>query len=365
MVQTEILKGEDAFFLGAGTGNGFYSLFDELCDPDAGDRLCILKGGPGTGKSSLLKKLAAAADKKGVYCQRIWCASDPDSLDAVLLPGLRFSAADGTAPHVLEPAYPGVCETLADLGRFRDDGRLRENAGEILRLTRENRDAHKRCAAFLKGAAAAEKEIRAVAESELDRAKADAFAARLAEKELGAAASQPGRTARRFLTALTPKGVTTFFCTVRNICDRVILLEDETGAAAARILAGLTAAAAAAGTDAIRCLSPFSPSDTAQLIIPARRLAVCTVNRRFTYPGEAARVVRCGRFYAAGMEKRHKNRFAFCRKTADELLEEAFLRQKAAKGIHDALERYYVAAMDFDAENEFAAAFVKRVFAEG
>lgn len=361
MVHTEILKGPDAFFMGASTGNGFYSLFDGLCDPAAGDRLCILKGGPGTGKSSMLGRIARAADAKGIYCQRIHCSSDPDSLDAVLLPGLGFSAADGTAPHVLEPAYPGVCETLADLGAFRNDALLRENAEAVIRLTRENREAHARCAAFLKGAAAAEKELRDTAGAELDREKTDDFAARLAAKELGAAASHPGKVSRRFLTALTPKGVTAFYCTVRNVCDRVILLEDEAGAAAARILAGVAAAAKTAGCDAIVCLSPFAPGDAAQLLLPDRRLAICTVNRRFAFPGEAARTVRCGRFYAQGMEKRNKNRFAFCRKASDELLEEALRRLRDAKGIHDALERYYTAAMDFDAQNEYVTAFIRKL----
>ena len=45
------------YFLGANSKNGFYSLYDELF---AGEyRLHIIKGGPGTGKSSFMRKIGA------------------------------------------------------------------------------------------------------------------------------------------------------------------------------------------------------------------------------------------------------------------------------------------------------------------
>ncbi len=363
MDQTDILKGPDSFFLGAGTPGGFFSLFDELCDPDDGWRLYILKGGPGTGKSSFLKKIAAAADKKGLYCERIFCSSDPDSLDGVILPGRKLSFADGTPPHTLEPRFPGVCETLIDLGRFRDDRRLRENAKEILRLTRENGEAHKRSAAFLRAAAGAEKEISVVCAGLLEEAKLKAFCDAFAARELNAAAPRPGKMKRRFLNAFTPGGRTSFYCTVANICERVIVLEDETGVAAAGILDRLARAAQAAGTDGIRCLSPMDPARrTAHLLLPDVGLALLTSNRVFPYPGTADKTVRCTRFFTAGELKKQRSRFAFGRKAENELLAEACERLKEAKTLHDELEAYYIDAMDFDAENEFAEKFIKKIF---
>ena len=198
MMQTDILKGPDAFFLGAGTPGGFYSLFDELYTPEDGWRLYIVKGGPGTGKSTLMKRVAAAAERRGLYCERIYCSSDPDSLDGVIVPGLKCSIADGTSPHVLEPKYPGVSETLVDLGQFRDDGELVPHADAVIRLTKENAAEHKKCAAFLKAAAAAEKEIAAAAEDALDETKLNVLANKLIAGELRAAGSHRGRVKRRF-----------------------------------------------------------------------------------------------------------------------------------------------------------------------
>ena len=44
------------FFLGANSGEGFYSLYDQMLNGRFDD-LLILKGGPGCGKSTFLKTL--------------------------------------------------------------------------------------------------------------------------------------------------------------------------------------------------------------------------------------------------------------------------------------------------------------------
>ena len=43
-------------FPGGNTTRGFYSFFDHIIEPDA-NRLFILKGGPGVGKSTFMKKI--------------------------------------------------------------------------------------------------------------------------------------------------------------------------------------------------------------------------------------------------------------------------------------------------------------------
>ena len=121
-----------SFFMGANTPEGFYSLFDGLYSAAEGWRAFVIKGGPGTGKSTLMKRIAAEADARGLFCERIHCSSDPNSLDAVILPGLKIAVADGTPPHAIEPRYPGVCEKIVDLGACRDDAVLRADAEKII-----------------------------------------------------------------------------------------------------------------------------------------------------------------------------------------------------------------------------------------
>jgi Cdc6-like AAA superfamily ATPase len=54
-----------SYFLGANTPYGFYSLFNELYNPDSDDKIYLIKGGPGTGKSSIMKRVASEAEKNG------------------------------------------------------------------------------------------------------------------------------------------------------------------------------------------------------------------------------------------------------------------------------------------------------------
>lgn len=88
-----------SYFLGANTPGGFYSLMDKLLDPAKARAIYILKGGPGCGKSTLMKKLGAWGEEAGQRVEYIYCSGDPDSLDGVIFPDLAVAIADGTAPH--------------------------------------------------------------------------------------------------------------------------------------------------------------------------------------------------------------------------------------------------------------------------
>ncbi len=87
------------YFLGANSKDGFYSLMDRLIDPAEARAIYILKGGPGCGKSSLMKKVGQAAQDAGCCPQYIYCSGDPDSLDGLVIDEWGVALCDGTAPH--------------------------------------------------------------------------------------------------------------------------------------------------------------------------------------------------------------------------------------------------------------------------
>ena len=49
------------WFLGSNSEHGFHSLYDGFCAGD-GDFLRVIKGGPGTGKSSFMRAIGRAAE---------------------------------------------------------------------------------------------------------------------------------------------------------------------------------------------------------------------------------------------------------------------------------------------------------------
>ena len=87
------------YFLGANSPSGFYSLYSELLPPETAQAIYILKGGPGCGKSTLMRKIGERMEQEGLETEYILCSGDPDSLDALVLPRLRAAIVDGTAPQ--------------------------------------------------------------------------------------------------------------------------------------------------------------------------------------------------------------------------------------------------------------------------
>lgn len=112
-------NGKRRYFPGANTGRGFIGHFEGIVPPWSEPHYTyVLKGGPGVGKSTLMKKCAAIARANGFTVEEFRCASDPESFDAVRIPQRRLVLLDGTAPHTIDPAMPGIDGETLDLGRF-------------------------------------------------------------------------------------------------------------------------------------------------------------------------------------------------------------------------------------------------------
>lgn len=56
---------EKHVFAGSNSSKGFYSYFDYIINPDDAKRIYILKGGPGIGKSSFMKKFGSKMSSQG------------------------------------------------------------------------------------------------------------------------------------------------------------------------------------------------------------------------------------------------------------------------------------------------------------
>ncbi len=128
--------GEDACFAASNSAHGFHSYYSDCFDDPSIGRVFVIKGGPGTGKSRFMRDVSQYAEERGWHSRMIYCSSDADSLDGVILrrDGEAMAFLDGTAPHVYEPRSPGVREELINLGAFWDASRLRQGGEEIRRF---------------------------------------------------------------------------------------------------------------------------------------------------------------------------------------------------------------------------------------
>lgn len=132
-----------AYFLGANSANGFVGNYAGFCNKDT-DYLYVIKGTPGCGKSTFMKKLAQAAESSGMQVDRVYCSGDPGSLDAVYFPALNIGYVDGTAPHITEPSVPGIRGEYLDFTRYIDFSRLRDAEAKTIAAHKAYKSAYRK-----------------------------------------------------------------------------------------------------------------------------------------------------------------------------------------------------------------------------
>lgn len=349
------------FFLAANSSKGFFSLFNELYDYDSGWKAYIIKGGPGTGKSGLMKKVAQKAEEKGLEVERIICSSDPDSLDGVVIPSKKICIADGTSPHVIEPKYPGAVEEILNLGQFWNSEKLYKDREHIKTVTDCNKALHKRSAHYVAAASSALEDSVKLIAPQVSQQKAENYATRFVSRNCKCSDVQ-GSEKKRFLSGVTPKGYVTLFDTATDLCDRIYSVCDETQYASGVLMQALRRAAIANGVDVITCLNPFAPEGMPlHIIFPNERIGFFTSDSMQKFKPLADKNINAKRFIVGDALSAHKQRLAFNKKAAADLLNEGIKLLENAKKVHDDIESYYISAMDFDALNRYSEEIINKI----
>ena len=75
----------NAYFAASNSAQGFISYYEEVFRASRIGHIWAIKGGPGTGKSRFLQDVANYASVRGWSTEYIYCSSDPNSLDAIIL----------------------------------------------------------------------------------------------------------------------------------------------------------------------------------------------------------------------------------------------------------------------------------------
>lgn len=320
------------FLAGANTARGFYSCFDAIVPKTRQKRVYYLKGGPGVGKSTLMKRFAKSAEEKGLEVTYYHCSSDPDSLDGVSVPALGVGMMDGTAPHVYDPAVPGARDTLVSLGDFLDEKALAPHTADIVETQRKISERFQKCCRYL---AASEQVLRA-GEIRENPAKARELAEEMTR-------SLPirggtGGVQKLFASAFTPKGL--FEVTDLKGLDQRTSLQCPFGANATGLMKQITEKAIARGLRVIQLLDPLSPEEIRHVLIPDHGIAFCADEK--TTAGEC---LSADRLFDIQTAPEHEQRFD--RSACELLWQRATEQLTAAKKLHDDLEQFYIPHMDF------------------
>lgn len=349
------------YFLAANSCEGFTSAFTGCYDAKKGWRAYIIKGGPGTGKSSFMKYLAAKADEKNIKLELCPCSSDPDSLDALILPDKKIIILDGTAPHTVDPVYPGICEEILNFGSFWNKKALADNAENIIKLTDKNKALHRAASRYIQAAGQIMTDNLKIADAGTAKEKVDSFALQLCKKYIPKKGGSSSEQVR-YLCGTTPKGIVSFANTALAATENHIIIEDRYGIVADSIMQIIRSYALSHGYDIITIKNAFLPTRLIDhIIIPELSLSFLR-EYEFQHFVSDNRRIHARRFMSAKNLGKSRERIRFNKKAIHELLLGAVTVLNEAKAVHDKLEDYYISAMNFDELTLFANEFAQTLF---
>ena len=334
------------FFLGSNSSHGFYSLYDHLIDPKQAKAIYILKGGPGCGKSTLMRRIGTRAEEMGEQVEYIHCSGDPESLDGIVLHGAKTAIVDGTAPHVIEPSYPGVVDNYVNLGDCYNKDGLAAVSSEIMNCTADYKECYKRAYRCLNAAEKIAKDSRIFLTTQSLEEKIVKRASGILNREVRNSGHGTGRITPRFLGGITHQGQVTFYATALVLCKRTYILEDSYGLSHLmlnHILAGLTQSE----YDVIACHCPIFPDRLEHLIIPELSLAFLSCPPDRPCRKRPYRKIRMDAMIEPDLIRQSKTRLRFSRKISAALIDEAVDALTQAKTMHDDLEALYNPHVDF------------------
>ena len=241
------------YFPGGNTPEGFFSYYHEILDKSTPGKLAIIKGGPGTGKSTFLKRLGKKLSEAGEEVTYLHCSSDPNSLDGVFLPVRNSLVMDGTAPHLTDPRYPGAYDIVLNFCDFIGDIFEKET---ILSESRQAKNTFSEGYCYLRSAKALLDLMLQRSERTLLEHEICSFASRIA----GRISSYPatGYEKTVFLSAITADGFRNFF--QENLKEyHVIAIEAEVGDAVYHMMETVKNACRLRNADIINCPCPMNP----------------------------------------------------------------------------------------------------------
>lgn len=357
MVQQD---GSIAYFLGANSADGFFSLYDDLIEESRAAAFYVLKGGPGCGKSTLMRRIGQKLEAAGFAVEYIICSGDPDSLDGILIPEKAIAMVDGTSPHVIEPSYPGALGHYINLGKFYDRRALSGSGEELVRLTKAYKGCYTRAYQCIRAAREIRRKGEQVFLTATAIAKAEKRADGILSRELRKKAAGRGKEVRRFLGGITCEGELTLIDTVYTQCKRVYELQESCGLAPV-MLSHIRERALAVGYDLVVCPSGEDPEKLAHILIPELSLAFVTTVGGAALEKRPYRRVRMDSIADRELLKEHRSKLRFASRMADELMKDGIRELRGAKAFHDQMEALYHPHVDFKGVDKLTGELTREI----
>ncbi|WP_371381562.1 PRK06851 family protein [Sporomusa aerivorans] len=340
-------------FPGGNTPQGFYSYYEYVIPVNA-TRIFLLKGGPGVGKSTFMKKIGQVMLERGYNIEHHHCSSDPNSLDALVIPALNIALIDGTSPHIVDPKHPGCVDEILNLGEYWDEAALIKHKAAILYYTKEISRSFQRAYRMLTAAKAVYDDWEAANSEAMIFSRAnEKIAAVITNVFSGVNTVGYGKNRKLFASAITPAGPVNYIDSVSAGIPFRYILTGLPGTGKATLLAAVAAAAIAKGLDIETYYCPLDPQKIEHVIIPSLDTALLTSTPPHNLSAsEAAATIDMNECLDQTIIDKLTAVTDYDRTAFWEFFGKAGSYIKEAKKLHDELEKFYIPNINFSGVDE-------------
>ncbi|EMJ6829303.1 TPA: ATP-binding protein [Clostridioides difficile] len=344
-------------FPGGNTSQGSYSFFDYII-PENVKRVFCLKGGPGVGKSSLMKKIYKEFLHRGYDIDLYHCPSDPSSLDGLVIKKLGVVLMDATAPHTMDPKLPGALDEIINLGDYWNTEELEKNKQEISVYDKDISNSFKRAFKFLKSAEPIFRDIEEKYSDCMDYGKVNLVTEEFIKRLFDGVKSTGNlkREKHLFGSAITPVGCLDYTENILKDVNKVYYLAGEIGTGKTTLLNKVYKKAIEKGLNVEVYHYPLIPEKIETVLLTDLDIGI-TISTTF----KEEETIDLNQFLNREKLLKYEEDIKFDEKVLDDLICWAVLNLKRAKSKHDIIESYYSPNMRFDEVGKLRDKLIKRI----
>jgi len=337
---------EKHYFAGANTSKGFHSCFEYVFNPIELNHIYILKGGSGVGKSSFMKKFATEMIKKDYSVEYIHCSSDNESLDGIIIPELQLAFVDGTAPHTLDPKFPGAVDEIVNLGAFLNNQQLEKHKHQIMQINENKSLLYKSAYRYL-----ISEEINSLYDQFINADQFDQLCSEAIDKLFNSSIDlkKSAKIKKSFLEAYTANGYISY---TKSLCQnkKVWAVIGESINYTSKFLNKIADEAVKRGYDVDYYLRPLTPTKLQHVHIPEMNLIIISSEGYLTNDFE--KVFDIHSIMDIDNLKTHISEIENNLHLYELLIKNALEKLSETKKYHELLEVYYINNMDFSGVDE-------------
>jgi len=350
-------------FPGGNTTLGFYSFYDQILSQEEANHIYCLKGGPGVGKSSFMKKIGKRMTELNYFVEYHHCSSDPNSLDALVIPSLKIALIDGTSPHIMDPKNPGAVDEILNLGQFWNEDAIKQNKQDVLRTNSEIKRLFEKAYYYLKAAKKVYEvyeltEEKAFSVNEYNMVKGKFISEVFDQIPVN---QKVGKARHLFGYALTPIGITQYRDTIICNYETRYLIKESVGASSEELMNEIVKESIKKGLYVECYHSPIKVEKIEDILIPELSISISADNPYNHSDFEYDKEVDLLKLLDKNILNLHQDEINEDKELFEVLLYKALYFINKAKATHDKLEEFYVPHMSFKEVDQLMETIIEKI----